>query len=369
MRFFLLSLAIAVLVATPARAAEDGVVTGTVTNATRKAAAGATVTLSGADQDGSGRIRRNAKVGRDGTYRFENLPSGRDWLYVVDATFDGGRFPGSAFSFPRAEKPSLQTSLTVWNTTTDPRSILVARDAMFVVASENTVSVVESVTVLNHSNLAYIGRGGSDGSAETTFGFGLPAGASQVAIRDASLDVPELVSTDFGFGITVALPPRESQFTFSYQVPADGSTYVLSKTALYPTADLLVFAGSPLRLDSDRMRESGTERVGGKLYSRWVAPGMVDAGDTVLIQAVAEADMSWLPFAAGAGGLLLAISGGYLFMRRRDKGEAPAPTSRDDLIAEVASLDVAFENGKLQKDDYEKQRERLKARIVELEDA
>ncbi len=368
MRILLLSLLLVLATAVPARAADTGVVTGRIVNQTTgKPAAGAKVTLSGADQDGSGRVRRTTKADQDGRYRFADLPSGREWLYVLDAEFDGGRFPGSPFSFPEGEKPSLQTSAKVWNTTTDPRSILVARDAIFALPSENAVAVVESVRILNHGNFAYIGRGGGGARAETTFGFGLPAGAEQVGIQDASLDVPELVGTDFGFGITVALPPGESTFTYTYRVPADGSTYVLSKTALYPTADLLVFVTDPLRLESDRMRESGTETVGGKTYRRWVAPGMVDAGDTVLIQATAEAEMAILPFAIGAGALLALISAGYMFMRRRARPE-PEET-RDSLIAEIASLDVARENGAIADEDWAERRAELKARLVQREDA
>ncbi len=321
------------------------------------------ITLSGADEDGSGRIRRKTTTDSDGRYRFEDLPSGPDWLFVLDASFDGGLFPGRPFSFPRGEVPALQTSIKVWDTTSDPDSVLITRDAMFVLPSDNGVGVVESVTVLNQTDLAYVGRGES-----STFGFGLPTGASDVGIRDASLDVPQLVETDFGFGITVAIPPGESTFTYSYRVPADGSTHVLSKTALYPTADLLVFVGEPLELDSDRLRESGTVTVEGERYRRWTAPGFVEAGDTVLIQAVAQANMPWLPFAAGAAALVALIGAAYLFMRRREP-RRDETGGRDDLIAAIASLDLAYESGSLDKDKWESERARLKSQLMELEGA
>jgi len=370
MRLVVLSSLLVLAAAVPVRAAGSGVITGEVVNQTTgRPAVGATVTLAGADENGSGRVRRTTTTDRNGRYRFSRLPSGPDWLYIIDAEFDGGLFPGSPFSFPAGEKPSLQTSAKVWNTSSDPSSILVARDAMFALPSENAVGVVESVTVLNHGNLAYVGRGGTGAPAKTTFGFGLPAGAEQVGIQDASLDVPELVATDFGFGITVALPPGKSTFTYTYRVPADGSTYVLSKTALYPTADLLVFVGDPLRLETDRMRESGTETVGGKTYRRWIAPGMVDAGDTVLIQATAEAEMAFVPFAVGTGALLALISGAYMFMRRRSRVAAATPSlGRDELIAAIASLDVAHENGTVDEAEWTKQRAELKQRLVELEE-
>lgn len=368
MRILLLAAVVALAVVGPASAAERGVITGRVLNQTTgEPASGAEVTLAAAAEDGSGRVRRSVTTGRDGTYRFDGLPSGAEWLYVVDARFDGGLFPGSPFQFPEGEVPELQTSLKVWNTTTDPSSIIISRDAMFVVPSDNAVGVVESVTVLNQTELAYIGRGMADGSGDTTFGFGLPAGAGDVRVENASFDVPELVETDFGFGITVALPPGESSFTYSYRVPADVLTYVLSKTALYPTADLLVFAADPLEIASDRLRTDGSETIEGKTYDRWVAPGLVDAGDTVLIQATAQANMQLWPFALGAGVLLAFITAAHLFMRRRHSVEAAPDRTRGELIDAIASLDVAYESGDMKKGDWETERAKLKALLLRSE--
>ena len=369
MRILLLAGVLVVATAASATAAERGVITGRVLNETTgEPASGVEITLSGADENGDDRVRRTVTSAENGTYRFESLPSTSNWLYIVDARFDGGLFPGSPFQFPQGEEPTLQTSLKVWNTTSDPNSIIVARDALFVLPSdENSVGVVESVTVLNQADLAYIGRGMGDGSAATTFGLGLPNGAGDVAIQSASIDVPELVATDYGFGITVALPPGESTFTYSYRVPANVLTYVLSKTALYPTADLLVFAGEPLEIQSDRLRERGTVTVEGETYRRWVAPGLVDAGDTVLIQATAEADIQWWPFAAGTVAVLVAIAGAYFLKRKRPSKDKAEPPDRDELIAAIARLDVAYESGSIEKDAWEQERARLKDLLVEAE--
>lgn len=370
MRILLLAALLSLAPVAPASAAERGVITGRVTNQTTgEPASGAEVTLAAADEDGSGRLRRTATTGADGTYRFDSLPSGQEWLYIIDARFDGGLFPGSPFRFAPGEKPELQTSLKVWNTTTDPNSVIISRDAMFVLPSENAVGVVESVNVVNQTDLAYAGRGMASGEAQTTFGFGLPAGAEQVRVENASFDVPELVATDFGFGITVALPPGESSFTYSYRVPADGLTYVLSKTALYPTADLLVFAGEPLEIQSDRMRVDGTVTVENEKYERWEAPGLVDAGDTVLIQATAQADIQWWPFALGAAALVVAIAAAYLLKRKRPKDEEAPVRSRQELIDAIASLDVAYESGDVTEAEWRTERAELKSLLVETEGA
>lgn len=364
MRILLLIAVISLVAVAPASAAERGVITGRVLNETTgEPASGAEVTLAGADEDGSGRIRRSVTTDKDGSYRFDSLPSEPAWLFIIDARFDGGLFPGSPFRFPVGEKPELQTSLKVWNTTADPNSIVIERDAMFVLPSENAVGVVESVTVLNQTDLAYVGRGMEGGTSETTFGFGLPAGAGDVAIQNASFDVPELVGTDFGFGITIALPPGQSTFTYSYRVPADALTYVLSKTALYPTADLLVFAGEPLEIASDRLRSVGTEIVENETYERWEAPGLVDAGDTVLIQATAQADIQLWPFVLGTGVLVAGIATTYMFKRKRPR-TGPAPRTREELIDAIASLDVALEAGTIEKEEWETRRAELKSLLL-----
>lgn len=369
MRIALLGIAIALTVPIwggPAVAAERGLVTGRVVNETTgRPAAGTKVTLSGADEDGSARIRKRVTADEDGRYRFGDLPTGSDWLFVIDAEFDGGQFPGRPFAFPRGETPELQTTLKVWNTTSDPNSVLITRDAMFVLPADDGIGIVESVSVLNQTRLAYVGRG-----EKTTFGFGLPPGATEVAIQDASVDIPELVETDFGFGITVAIPPGETDLTYSFRIPENDATYVLSKTSLYPTTDLLVFVDDPLELAGDRLKESGTVNVEGKRYRRWIVPGIVEAGDTILIQAEARASMSWLPFSIGAVALVGVIALASGFARRRSRKPQPEPAeSRVDLIEAIASLDVAYENGSVAKERYEAERERLKSLLVEMEQA
>lgn len=371
MRFFLLTAALLALgTFSTASAAENGDITGRVVNQTTgKPAAGAEVTLGGADEDGSGRVRRTTTTGPDGTYRFDSLPTGPKWLYVIDARYDGGLFPGTPFQFPAGRRASLRSTLKVWNTTDDPNAVLVERDAMFVLPSENSVGVVESVTVVNPTGRAYIGRGGGQRGPRTSVGFDLPNGAGDLSIQDASMDIPELVATDFGFGITVALPPGESTFAYSYRVPAEVLTYVLSKTMLYPTADFLLFAGEPLKVSSDRLEDKGTVTLEGETYRRWEVPGLVDAGDTVLIQATAEASVPWWPLAAGGGALLAVGAGIYLFKRRRRPIAREVPREvprRDDLVAEIASLDLAYEAGELQKDEWESRRSRLKTELLEL---
>ena len=366
MRLALLTVLFAIAFALPSAAAENGVITGVVVNETTgRPAKGTEVRLAGADEDGSGRVNRTITTSGDGTYRFDNLPAEPDWLYIVDASYEGGLFPGSAFGFPESQPPRLETTLRVWDTTPDPESVLIARDAMFVLPADNAVEIVESVTVLNHTDLAYIGRGGASGEAETTFGFGLPSGAENVRIANASIDIPELKPTDFGFGVTVALPPGESRFTYTYRVPADGLTYILSKTALYPTADLLVFVGEPLAMESDRLQEEETVTVDGKEYRRWAAAETVEAGDTVLLQATAEAQIGWVPLVAVGAGIVVVLAATYLLLVRRRSPRGAAPPTRNEIIDSIAALDIDYEAGKIDETRWHSERENLKRRLRE----
>lgn len=363
MRRFLLALAIVVSIAPPAEAAARGVIDGIVTNGTKGGPQGGVrVSLLGSTRDGSKTVERTATTSPNGSYRFEGLPSSDDWVYVLDARFDGGLFPGSPFDFSTG--PELETSLKVWNTTDDPNAILIARDAMFVLPGENEVGIVESVKVLNHGKLAYIGRSGAGPADRVTLGFSLPKGAEAIAMRDASIDIPALIPTDYGFGIDIAIPPDSSDFSFTYRVRANGSTYILSKTALYPTAEMLVFAGEPLDVASDRLTGQGNDRVDGKDYRRLGTTDGLDAGDTVLIQATATASLAWWPFAAAAAALVAAVGGAALFARKRRPRRPSGETGgRSDLVAAIASLDIAYESGSVSEDDWRSQRRVLKSRL------
>ena len=387
------ALALATIATLAAVPDASGTATGTiegkaVDGTTGRPRAGVEVRLVAGDPTGETVLRRSTTTGDDGRYSFDELPTGDDHVYVVDAFFEGGLFAGRALRLPddTATAPVIDTTVKVWRTTTDPTAIGLPQDDVFAIPSKDGLGVIESVSVLNSSELAYIGRGadagGDAGGPVPTLGFALPDGAEQVQIvRPTDLDVPRLVATDFGFGVTVAVPPGVSRVTFAYQLPEEGSQFDLSHTALYATGEISVYARPPLTVQSNRLTASGEKSIEGTSYSLWKTDeGLVEPGDSVQLLLVAEAGRP-LGLYAGAGGfVLLVLIGLGIGLRRRGKSSPPATasrsalaeipgpgTGREDVLTAIALLDLEFENGELERATWQRRRDRLKERLSSLD--
>jgi hypothetical protein len=363
----------------PAQAATTGTIEGRIVYGhTDEPVAGVKVTLVGRNSDGTDPITDSAETGPDGSYRFTDLKTGDDRLYTLDAIHDGGTFAGGAVSLPSdtGESPVIETTLRVWDTTTDSTVILIERDDLFVVPQESEVAVIESVTIANTSEFAYIGRGASRNEAAATIGFALPAGTSGagVLIRDSTIDIPEIQPTEYGFAASVAIPPGETQVTFLYALEGSGGSFDLSKRALYPTLETSVFTVDPFVIESNRLAldPDGEVTLEGETYTRFRTDAAVDAGDPIQIVAVAQADLSPMTLVGviAAGATVIAAIALLLRRRKVPRSAAPVPTEiPDDLVAAIAELDMRYLRGEVSQVDWSNERAALKARFSERVEA
>ena len=329
-----------------------------------------------------------ARTGGDGRYRFEGLSTGDRFLYALDARYDGGLFSGRVLQIPEQEQPApvIDTTLKVWETTSDPRAIILARDDLFVRPADDGLSVIESVTVANLTHRAYIGRAGSMSASDpadspaseagpaASLGFALPVdGECRPAecgiLASEPIDIPVIVRREYGFAATVAIPPGRSQITYSYRVQGSGGSFDLSRTALYPTAETSIYATEPIELDSARLLPDGERTIGGDRYRLWSSREGIDAGDQIGAVAVAQAGVSVaLVGGVGAALLVMLLASGYALRHRRQAHSAPArpePLSRVAIVHRIAELDLAFNAGDLEREQWETERTRLKAQLRE----
>jgi hypothetical protein len=329
-----------------------------------------------------------ARTGGDGRYRFEGLSTGDRFLYALDARYDGGLFSGRVLQIPEQEQPApvIDTTLKVWETTSDPRAVILARDDLFVRPADDGLSVIESVTVANLTHRAYIGRAASMSDSDpadspasqagpaASLGFALPVdGECRPAecgiLASEPIDIPVIVRREYGFAATVAIPPGRSQITYSYRVQGSGGSFDLSRTALYPTAETSIYATEPIELDSARLLPDGERTIGGDRYRLWSSREGIDAGDQIGAVAVAQAGVSAaLVGGVGAALLVMLLASGYALRHRRQAHSAPArpePLSRVAIVHQIAELDLAFDAGDLEREQWETERTRLKALLRE----
>jgi hypothetical protein len=365
-----LALALCV-VAPPASAASKGTIRGRVINeSTGQPQPGVRVTLTTALEDGSEAAELTAVTNGRGRYAFTKLETGEDRFYAVDARFQHGTFAGGVVGIPSdtARPPVIDTTLRVWDTTTDPTAIVIRRDSIFVVPSDEGVGVIEAIQVTNVADEAYIGRGRALGAerdgAVASLGFPVPPGAElpPAPIVDSDIDIPAIVETSFGFAATTAVPPGQWRVVYSYGLEGDGGTYDLSRPALYPTLEVGVYAGEPLTIDGNRIAPDGTRDVRGKSYAFYSSDETMEPGDRLEMVAIAEASAGsvWLvglgvlAFVAVAAGLFLAV-------RRR-----PRPPAREELVEAIARLDLAKEQGLVPEHEWGPRRDALKRRLEEM---
>lgn len=363
-----------------ARAAKTGTIEGRVMNGTTgRPQSGVEVTLTRGQGDDS--TEETITTDRSGRYRFADLPTGEDVFYVLDARYKGGLFAGRPLTIPSdtRKEPVLETTMRVFEPTTDPNAILIRRDDLFVIHDGARLSIIEAIKVVNPTKSAYIGRGSALGAPDDgltpSLGFALPDTTLPETFRwlDADLDVPEAVEIQgVGFGITSAIPPGEVDFTFSYQVEGTGGTFDISRRALYEVTELSVFAAEPLQVTSNRLQPEGKVDLEGTTYRTFTTPEDLDAADPLQILIVAQGGESF-PFVAGAVTALVAalVIGVIAFRGSRKKRRpaarpAPLPESHEVLIAAIADLDLRFEAGDIAEDDYARRRADLKARVAAL---
>ena len=359
-----------------AEAAGTGIIRGHVVNETTgKAQPGVELTLTTGTEDGSSETVATIRSDGRGRYLFADLATGDDRFYALDARYEGGLFAGRPITLPSdtSRRPVVDSTMRVWDTTTDPAIMAVKRDDLFAVANEDGLGVIESVTILNNSDFAYIGRGTEmvgEAASGVSLVFALPPGASDVNVFDSDLDMPEIVPVDQGFGATVAFPPGETRTTFSYRVPGVGGSFDLSRPALYTTLELSIFAAPPLEIESNRLVPGEGVTLEGKRYERWTTEEPIRAGDPLQALAIARSDASSVPLVAAITGVLVIVTaiGVVARARRRDTSRgSPSLAEREVLLEEVARLDLDFAAGTIPQPQYDDQRADLVGRLKKLE--
>ena len=358
---------------------ERGTISGIVTNGTTsEPQPDVEIRLLGGLRDDEGNFTQNVsevvRSDRRGRFEFTSLLAGDDRAYALDAAFDGGSFPGGVVTIP-SDGDVIEVEQKVWDTTTDPRAIVIQRNNMFLLRGDDGASVIDSYTIVNVSEEAYIGRGatreGSEGEPVPTLSFSFPEGSDGIQVADSDLDIPELLNTETGMGITSAVPPNETSITFAYRLPVNTGQIDLSRRALYPILNLGVFAEPPFTIDSTRLTEDGEVTIEGETYTRYRSKESVTEGNSIPMIATAQGtnDTALIAGAVAAGVLLLVILILVLVRRRtthRTERESPSPIeeSRDDLLVAIARLDLEHRNGNLDHDSWIKRRAELKTRLA-----
>jgi hypothetical protein len=317
-----------------------------------------------------------------GRVTYGALPSNAT-SYQLVTTFRGGTYRS-----PMTEAGTTEpVRLRVYRATTDAAAVAQTNWVVWIDPMPGGILVQQDLSWQNDGKKAYIGSSNRGGVVTR---FPLAPGAHDVQVLGLYLNGGGRVHGTTYEG-TQPIVPGSSTATVRYVVPSLTQLRLVSPMA---TGNLHLFVADTLTATAPGMRSGGTITDRGTTYRVFTAAN-VAADRTISIAlgaAVASTSHAGEFVAAGIAILLLMLAVAvWRFLRRRRRTEParPAHASRparprvpasataagprssavtsdaDVLLEEIAAVDIAFEEGLIAPDTYERVRAAAKERLAE----
>jgi hypothetical protein len=315
-----------------------------------------------------------------GDFHFGGLANGTGDLYAATVTYQGASYSTDVLVL--GDTPMRVTLLAYEATSSD--ALIGIGPVAIQIQSPNVTSgqlpVAELVTVVNAGQRTYVGSATpADGKPMNLLRFALPAGATNVVTR-TGFDNAQTLQVDKGFATTATVPPGQTQFSFTFTLPYDGTRAALTYKAIYPTARVVVVAPTALHLLAPELKATSAPAGSGhiQVWQSQAVPvgGSVSVGLSDLPVPGERSNLN--PIALDVLGALLALLGlgtlAYVLRRGARAAattvpdavvtsalEAPAPAA---LLRALARLDDERAAGMLDEAPYQVQRAALKAEVA-----
>lgn len=283
-------------------------------------------------------------IGPGGRFALPLPAEGDSGVFFASVRVDGVLYFGSAIHGP-SDLDSLYTVQAYPGVPAPPGSALPVRVRnLFVEVADTGWTVTDLFEVVNGGAGTLIS--GSDGD---TWSHALPAGATDFRVGQSDLTADRTSLEDGRLRTSTPIVPGESIYLVQYRLPS-GPVAIPSESAT-ERFELLIREPGP-ELVVDGLAAVEPVEVEGTTYRRYAGsnlpPTVVRAEPGVRWDAPAL--IPWL----GAGlALLLAALGAWVALRNAKS------VDRGDVLVQVARLDEAMAAGTLDREDYERRRNRL----------
>jgi hypothetical protein len=357
--------------------------------------AGQTVTLQIA-QSGNAQDLATSTTDAHGTFSFNNLATDKTINYAVYIRYQGAQYVSDLITLD--SKPVQQVNLTVYQATTSTANVAIV-DATVLLSEpdmhKGTFSVSEIFAFKNLDTHSFVGSLDASKGKPNALLFSLPHGARNIALSKG-FDGYKEIQVERGFASDAALPPGDSEFSFTFDVPYSSSVYDFSYVAMYPTVSLSFLIPPDVHANSGLLTAQGVITANQHPYrlfktSKLLANQEVHVGleglpvpTTVSAPSPLNTSNIWLIVALL---LMLAVLGVTWFLYRSQRlrvaakgqkrtvqaskhvtarAKKRASDRQEELLAELLELDNAFESGALTKAVYQERRAKTKAQLRAL---
>ena len=357
-------------------------VTGTIVNGTANSLPpfGLTVTLH--RQTANTYEESTTTTDTKGNFRFENIPLDPEALYGVTIRYQGVVYGTDIDLRPESLPP---VTVTIYETTDDQSLLSVSSSSLLIPQVDKIardVYALEIVNVVNASDRTYV----PGAEPMNLLRFGLPPGAKGLQI-DTSLVGADAIQVDRGFAVPANIPPGEHEVMFAYHFGYVGGSVTFDKSYLYGAENARILVPYEIGdLSSADFGAPGDVKIGDKHYQLIEVSGIARQSRAELeISSLPQATLwdrtqamaSDIPYELAAPALLglLTVSLIAIVVARRGGIFAGATSSvggqqetdhRAAIIAQIADLERALDEGKLREADYFAKRQALLDRLASL---
>ncbi len=325
----------------------------------------------------------------EGGFVFSGLSTASNYSYNISIIFQEAEYGDEWVVFAQGETTK-SVEITVYDATISDEGIEVELSHTIIYVDNDGLLVKEFYHFSNNTNMTYIGfKPNADSETRQTLKFYLPDNASGFQ-PDGELMSCCIYASDNGFVDSMPVFPGVREIAYSYKVNYDAGEYLLSRTVDYPIGDYnLLVQGEGVVVDSGQLIRGEPLSMGDTVYSYFLG-GSMEPGETLtaaissLPEISSQNTTTWVMLAAVV--MVVGAVSGYLFSKKERpqpvrqeanlgrKGQQPQPAAqgtnfsrkRQRLLVELARLDDDFEAGKIAEDNYRRQRQDVKARLIEL---
>lgn len=392
-----------------------GRVYGQVLNGTHKNApvAGQKVTLQLAEGNTAidfGTVTTDAH----GNFSFSHLQIDKSISYSAYTSFQGAQYNTTLTSL--AKNPALHANLTVYDATTSMSRIAMVQATVLlqpVNTQKDIIPVSELLIFRNLTDRTYVGSLTAGKGMPNALRFTLPHTANNLVLG-TGFNGYQADQIPGGFAANAAIPPGDTQFSFTFDASYSIANYDFDYQILYPTVRLSMLVPTSIHAASDTLKAQGPQTADQQVYNLFTGTALLP-GKTMHLSldnlpvsgpfsnapssTTSDATPSWiyLLFAIAIMALIVLFTlmitraaraklptnkaNRSRTMRRKHatskvekatqnaKSKQPAEEdSKEHLSRQMLELDKAYEAGKVKKSEYGQRRAKLKARLHEMTD-
>jgi hypothetical protein len=319
-----------------------------------------------------------------GKYQFEGLENLPGRVFIVTAEYQGIIYASEVAHF--MEEDELDLPITIFESTPNLNDLQV--DRLHVIIDMPNEGVMQVTELWIISNLG--DRTISSETGEGILAIEIPDGATNLSF-ESGMAGTRFQGTAGGFIDLYPVYPGEGshEIVFSFNMLIDKSLDFSQPVAFPVEAAVMLTPEEILVLNGEGIQDMGIRQMSGIMLHNY-SMGPITAGDSLefLVEresgsgVVSSDSGSAFEIALGAVFLMAALGGtGFWLYRRKKENEADLNESlwsevssadpdtlddRDEILQTMADLDDAYEAQQIQYASYQKRRNALKTRLMEI---